>query len=74
MLTPEQCRVARAILEISSKDFAVLADISCGALLRFERGASYHSTTLKKIEAKIEARRDEIRRRTLLLLQIVGNA
>jgi len=70
MLTPEQCRVALALLEIPAKDFALAAGISYGALLRFERGGAYHSTTLKKIEAQIEQKMDEIQRRLVLLAKI----
>lgn len=56
MLTPAQCRMARAALEIGVRDLAKLAGVSAMTVTRFENGRSEgYPATLGKIRAALEA-------------------
>lgn len=55
MLTPAQCRMARAALEIGVRDLAKLAGVSAMTVTRFENGHSDgYPATLEKIRAAFE--------------------
>lgn len=49
MITPEQCRAARALLDWTQKDLAGRSKISDLTIRNFER----HNTTLKQSTAKL---------------------
>lgn len=55
MLTPAQCRMARAALEIGVRDLANLAGVSAMTVTRFENGHSGgYPSTLEKIRRALE--------------------
>lgn len=37
-ITPDQCRAARALIDIGQKELSELADVSRGAIIDFENG------------------------------------
>jgi transcriptional regulator with XRE-family HTH domain len=56
MITPEQCRMARAALQIGVRDLAKLAGVSAMTVTRFENGHSDGAAvTLEKLRAALEA-------------------
>ena len=56
MITPAQCRMARAALEIGVRDLAKLAGVSAMTVTRFENGHSQgYPETLEAIRAALEA-------------------
>ena len=54
-LTPEQCRMARAALNIGVRDLAKISDVSPNTIARLERGEKLHSRTLDYIRGALEA-------------------
>jgi transcriptional regulator with XRE-family HTH domain len=56
MITPVQCRMARAALEIGVRDLAKLAGVSAMTVTRFENGHSEgYPATLEKLRAALES-------------------
>lgn len=56
MITPAQCRMARAALEIGVRELAALADVSAMTVTRFENGKSAgYPDTLQKIRSALES-------------------
>lgn len=56
MLTPVQCRMARAALQIGVRDLAKLAGVSAMTVTRFEnRHSEGHPATLEKLRTALEA-------------------
>jgi transcriptional regulator with XRE-family HTH domain len=56
MITPSQCRMARAALELGVRDLAKLAGVSSMTVTRFENGRSQGSPeTLEKLQRALEA-------------------
>ena len=55
MLTPVQCRMARAALQLTVRDFANLADVTANTINRFETGKTAGSVkTIVKIQKALE--------------------
>lgn len=56
MMTPAQCRAARALLDWSRRDLATAADVAERTVVDFERGARRpYNRTLKDLRAAFEA-------------------
>lgn len=55
MITPIQCRMARAALDLGVRDLAKIADVSPNTIARLERGEALHSRTLAFIQGALEA-------------------
>lgn len=56
MITPEQCRMARAALQIGVRDLAASSGVSAMTISRFENGHSGgQAETLRKLQAALEA-------------------
>jgi transcriptional regulator with XRE-family HTH domain len=56
MITPVQCRMARAALEIGVRDLAKLAGVSAMTVTRFENGHSEgYPATLEKLRRALES-------------------
>ena len=53
-LTPAQCRMARAALQIGVREIAKLAEVSPNTIARFERGESLYPRTTAAIRAAFE--------------------
>jgi len=55
VITPSQCRMARAALQIGVRDLAEKASVSAMTITRFENGQSGgHAETLRKIQRALE--------------------
>ncbi len=54
-MTPAQCRMARAALEISVKELAERASVSTNTIVRLERGEALKDRTIAAIRAALEA-------------------
>jgi len=54
-MTPAQCRMARAALELGIRDLAGLASVSTNTITRFERGEPLKERTIAAIRAALEA-------------------
>lgn len=54
-ITPEQCRMARAALDIGVRDLAKISDVSPNTIARLERGDKLHTRTLDYIRGALEA-------------------
>jgi transcriptional regulator with XRE-family HTH domain len=54
-ITPEQCRMARAALDIGVRDLAKISDVSPNTIARLERGDKLHKRTLDYIRGALEA-------------------
>jgi transcriptional regulator with XRE-family HTH domain len=55
-LTAQECRMARAALDIGVRELAAAADISPNTIARLERGETLHRRTLAHVQATFEAR------------------
>lgn len=55
ILTPTQCRMARAGLDFGVRDVAALAAVSPNTVARLERGEALRDDTLRKIRKSLEA-------------------
>lgn len=56
MITPAQCRMARAALAIGVRELAALADVSSMTVTRFENGRSAgYPETLQKVRSALES-------------------
>ena len=55
-ITPEQCRMARAALDIGVRDLAKISDVSPNTIARLERGDKLHTRTLDYIRGALEAK------------------
>lgn len=53
-ITPAQCRMARAALQIGIRDIAALAKVSPNTISRLERGESLFESTLVEIRKAFE--------------------
>jgi transcriptional regulator with XRE-family HTH domain len=54
-ITPTQCRMARAALQLGIRELAVLAKVSPNTISRLERGESLFESTLREIRSALEA-------------------
>ena len=54
-LTAQECRMARAALDIGVRELATAADISPNTVARLERGETLHRRTLAHVRATFEA-------------------
>lgn len=54
-LTAQECRMARAALDIGVRELAIAADISPNTVARLERGETLHRRTLAHVQATFEA-------------------
>jgi transcriptional regulator with XRE-family HTH domain len=54
LITKEQCKMARAALNLGVRDLAKLAKVSPNTVTRFERGESMHQRTLDALQAALE--------------------
>ncbi len=54
-MTPAQCRMARAALELGVRDLAKLADAAPSTITRFEHGGGVYPRTLAAIRAALES-------------------
>jgi transcriptional regulator with XRE-family HTH domain len=55
MISPAQCRMARAALELGVRDLAELAGVSAMTVTRFENGHSQgYPETLSKLQGALE--------------------
>src|SRR5580658_10121700 len=68
MLTAQQCRMARAALNIGVRELAAAADLSPNTIARLERGETLHRRTLAHVQGALEARGV-----ALLTLQVAGS-
>lgn len=55
ILTPTQCKMARAGLDFGVRDLAALAGISPNTVARLERGETLRDDTLRKIRETLQA-------------------
>lgn len=55
MLTAQQCRMARAALNIGVRELAHAADVSPNTIARLERGEALHRRTLAHVQGALEA-------------------
>lgn len=53
-LTAEQCRMARAAVQLGIRELAQLANVSPNTISRLERGENLHDRTLDVIRAALE--------------------
>lgn len=53
-MTPEQCRMARAGLNLGVRELAELAQVSTNTITRLERGESLYPRTVEAIRAALE--------------------
>ena len=54
-MTPAQCRMARAALELGVRDLATLADVAPSTITRLERGEGLYPRTIDAIRIALEA-------------------
>lgn len=54
MLTSQQCKMARAALDLGVRDLAEIADVSPNTVARLERGENMHRRTRKYLRAALE--------------------
>ena len=54
-ITPAQCRMARAALELGVRDLATAAKVSTNTITRFEGGEALRGRTVAAIRAALEA-------------------
>nr|WP_284315051.1 helix-turn-helix transcriptional regulator [Labrys miyagiensis] len=54
-MTPAQCRMARAALQLGVRDLAALARVSPNTISRLERGENLYDSTLEVIGHALEA-------------------
>ena len=52
-MTPAQCRMARAALEMEIRELAERAKVATGTIVRFERGEALKERTIDAIQAAI---------------------
>jgi transcriptional regulator with XRE-family HTH domain len=52
-ITPVQCRMARAALELGVRDLAELANVSPNTVARFERGEALYERTVEALRAAL---------------------
>jgi len=55
MLTPEQCRMARAALQLGVRELAARAKVSPNTVTRIERGERTNASTIAVVRAAFEA-------------------
>ncbi|POF63247.1 hypothetical protein KMAL_11550 [Novacetimonas maltaceti] len=53
-MTPEQCKMARAGLNLGVRELAELAQVSTNTITRLERGESLYPRTVEAIRAALE--------------------
>ncbi|WP_413989811.1 helix-turn-helix domain-containing protein [Labrys okinawensis] len=54
-ISPAQCRMARAALQLGVRDLAALAKVSPNTISRLERGEKLYDSTLEAIRHALEA-------------------
>jgi transcriptional regulator with XRE-family HTH domain len=54
-MTPAQCRMARAALEMEIRELAELAKVAPGTIVRLERGEALKERTIDAIRVAFEA-------------------
>ena len=55
MLAPEQCRAARALLNLTQDDLAKLVSVSAVSIRSFEKGGEMRDANRKLIQLALEA-------------------
>ncbi len=55
LMTPAQCRMARAALQLQVRELAEAAKVSTNTIVRFERGEALKERTIAAIRAALEA-------------------
>lgn len=53
-MTPRQCKMARAAIDLGMRDLASLAKVSTNTLIRFERGDDLRDSTVATIRRALE--------------------
>ena len=53
-MTPAQCRMARAALNLGVREVAKLADVSTNTITRLERGEHLKDSTVQAVRAVLE--------------------
>ncbi|MAW86476.1 MAG: transcriptional regulator [Phyllobacteriaceae bacterium] len=54
-MTPAQCRMARAAIEIGVRELAEMASVSTNTISRFEKGEPLKDRTVAAIRSALEA-------------------
>jgi transcriptional regulator with XRE-family HTH domain len=54
-MTPEQCRMARAGLDMGVRELAAATGVSTNTITRFERGEQLKLATIGRLRAALEA-------------------
>ena len=54
MMTPEQCKMARAALNLGVRELASAANVSTNTIIRLERGETLYPRTVASIRAALE--------------------
>ena len=54
-MTPEQCRMARAALNLGVRELATLARVSTNTIARFERGEQLKDVTMDRVQEALES-------------------
>ncbi len=54
-MTPAQCRMARAAIELGVRELSQAAHVSTNTITRFERGEPLKERTISAIRAALEA-------------------
>jgi predicted transcriptional regulator len=54
VITPEQCRAARAWLGLSAEALGLKASVTTETIRRVERGTIVHASTAQKVRAVLE--------------------
>jgi len=55
-MNPQQCRMARAALDLGVRDLAKIADVAPNTIARLERGEGMHARTTAHVQGALEAR------------------
>ena len=54
-MTPDQCRIARAAIQLRVGELAYAAKLSANTVVRFERGGALKKRTTEALQAALEA-------------------
>ena len=54
-MNPQQCRMARAALNLGVRDLAKIADVAPNTIARLERGERLHARTMAHVQGALEA-------------------
>lgn len=56
LISPEQCRAARAVLAMTVLDACAAGDVSTKTLVKFEGGGEVRASVAERLQAAFEAR------------------